>query len=80
MFGVRVEARVLGEGEGEGLTRRAPGVRVVSEGHDALGLVLLPLEEELLDALDVEGRVVGQLDQVGEVVALEVDAPGWGKG
>ena len=50
-------------------------MRVVSEGHDALGLVLLPLEEELLDALDVEGRVVGQLDQVGEVVALEVDAP-----
>ncbi|MPL84473.1 hypothetical protein SDC9_30438 [bioreactor metagenome] len=48
-------------------------VGMVAEGHDVFRLVVLPLEEGLAGAVDVEGRIIRLGDQFLDVVTLILD-------
>ncbi len=51
-------------------------VVLVAVGEDVLGLVFLPVQEDPHHFVDVEHRVVGGLDEVPDVVALEAHVVG----
>ncbi|MNN91313.1 hypothetical protein D3C81_2094120 [compost metagenome] len=48
-------------------------VALVAVAHDVFVLVVLPLEEGLVHRGDVEARVVGGVDQLLDVLALELE-------
>jgi hypothetical protein len=60
--------------DGSDIASHGGGVRLVSEGHDAILLVLVPLQEFLDGLLIFKLGVVGVLVEHLQVVALETNA------
>ena len=73
LHGVIHGLRPLGVVLGAHVARHHGAVAVISEPHDVIVLVALPLQEHEVHRLDIEGRVVGLGDQSLHIGALETD-------